>query len=256
MEQIQKASHYRSYYESAKKLKDPAERLAFYDAIDAYRFDGIEPENLPFGADLLFTAIRSFIDADVGRKCGGAPTGNKNAKKQPEKQPQNNVQKQPEKQPKTNKEEVEEEVEEEEEEEVDANATEEERLDAESFGDLQTEAFALLSEHNTNRDTPKERKIPVSHDVISFAQKESRDLASLVQKGESPGNVLAGLRNYLALAKNTSVWKTYYSWQDFIKNFVNFSPENFSVERFMNQSKSERAIDKVDRPEDMGKILF
>ena len=249
MEEIQKASHYRSYYESAKKLKDPAERLAFYDAIDAYRFDGIEPENLPFGADLLFTAIRSFIDADIGRKCGGAPAGNKNARKQPEKQPQNNVQKQP----KTNKEEVEEEVEV----EVDDDATAEEERTQESFGDLQTEAFALLNEHNTNRDIPKERKIPVSHDVISFAQKESRDLATLVQKGESPGNVLAGLRNYLALAKNTSVWKTYYSWQDFIKNFVNFSPENFSAERFINQNKPERAIDKVDHPDDiMDKIVF
>ncbi len=126
-----------------------------------------------------------------------------------------------------------------------------------SFGDLQKEAFTLLNEHNTNRDIPKERKVPVSHDLISFAQKESRDLASLVQKGESPGNVLAGLRNYLALAKNTSVWKTYYSWQDFIKNFVNFSPENFSAERFMNQSKSERAIDKVDHPDDiMDRIVF
>ena len=81
---ISKINHYRSYYEVAKKLKDPMERLALYDAIDAYAFDGIEPENLPFVVDLVFTQIRVHIDADLGRKRGGAPIGNQNAKKQPE----------------------------------------------------------------------------------------------------------------------------------------------------------------------------
>ena len=81
MEQISKASQYRSFYEVARKITDAEARLAFYDAVDAYRFDGIEPENLPFIADIAFTAIRSFLDADVGRKCGGAPSGNRNASK-------------------------------------------------------------------------------------------------------------------------------------------------------------------------------
>ena len=78
---ISKAAHYRSFYESARKLKNPEARLAFYDALDAYRFDGVEPENLPFEADLLFTAIRSIVDADLARKNAGAPKGNQNAKK-------------------------------------------------------------------------------------------------------------------------------------------------------------------------------
>lgn len=81
MEQISKASQYRSYYEVARKITDDKARLAFYDAVDAYRFDGIEPEGLPLLADIAFTAIRSFLDADVGRKCGGAPSGNRNAAK-------------------------------------------------------------------------------------------------------------------------------------------------------------------------------
>ena len=79
MEQISKASQYRSFYEVARKITDAEARLAFYDAVDAYRFDGIEPENLPYIADIAFTAIRNFLDADVGRKCGGAPSGNRNA---------------------------------------------------------------------------------------------------------------------------------------------------------------------------------
>lgn len=79
---VEKAAHYRSFYEVAKKIRTDEARLAFYMAIDAYRFDGIEPENLPFEADLAFTAIKANIDADLGRKNGGAPVGNQNARKQ------------------------------------------------------------------------------------------------------------------------------------------------------------------------------
>ena len=68
MEQIQKAGHYRSFFDVAKKIKNPEARLAFYDALDAYRFEGIEPENLPLEADIAFTAIKPIIDADLKRK--------------------------------------------------------------------------------------------------------------------------------------------------------------------------------------------
>ena len=82
MSQISKAAQYRSFYDVAKKITNPEARLAFYDALDAYRFDGIEPENLPLEADIAFTAIKANIDADLSRKHAGAPEGNQNAKKQ------------------------------------------------------------------------------------------------------------------------------------------------------------------------------
>lgn len=75
-ETIDKASHYRSFYNVAKKLKDPAARLAFYDALDAFRFDGVLPENLPLEADIAFTAIEPFLQADVKRKTDRANAGN------------------------------------------------------------------------------------------------------------------------------------------------------------------------------------
>lgn len=95
--EISKGNNYRSYWETAK-LMDKESRAAFLEAIDSYMFDGIVPEDMPLLALVAFTAVKSFIDADVGRKAGGAPAGNQNARKQPQKQPQ----KQPEKQPKTN----------------------------------------------------------------------------------------------------------------------------------------------------------
>ena len=81
MAEIQKAAHYRSFYEVAKKITSTKARLAFYEALDAYRFEGAEPENLPVQADIAFTAIKPILDADIDRKAGGAPAGNSNAKK-------------------------------------------------------------------------------------------------------------------------------------------------------------------------------
>lgn len=75
MSEIQKAAQYRSFYEVAKKIKNAKARLAFYDALDAYRFEGIEPKNLPFEADLAFTAIKPNIDADLDRKIDGQKGG-------------------------------------------------------------------------------------------------------------------------------------------------------------------------------------
>ena len=81
MTELQKAAHYRSFYEVAKKLKNPETRLAFYDAVDAYRFEGIEPEGLPFEADLAFTAIKPIIDADINNKESGSRGGKAKAAK-------------------------------------------------------------------------------------------------------------------------------------------------------------------------------
>ncbi|MBR6081220.1 MAG: hypothetical protein IKP60_13845 [Treponema sp.] len=78
--EVDKVVQYRSFYEVAKKLDDKS-RLAFYDAIDAYRFDGVETGGLPYEVDIAFTVVKPFIDADFTRRRGGAPVGNQNAKK-------------------------------------------------------------------------------------------------------------------------------------------------------------------------------
>ena len=82
--EIRKANHYVSFYNTAKRIKDNEARLAFYDALDAYRFEGIMPDfdNMPILAAVAFEACLPNIDADISRKCGGAPKKNQNAKKQ------------------------------------------------------------------------------------------------------------------------------------------------------------------------------
>lgn len=115
--------------------------------------------------------------------------------------------------------------------------------EATDFGSLQREAYALLEEHNAS--APDGKKIPVSNSLISFSQKEARDLVAVVRDGSPPEAVIPALRNYLSVAVRTDSWKTYFSWRDFIKNFVNFTPEYFSGDRFA--AGNTRAIDAVDR---------
>ena len=76
-EEVNKVGHYRSWYEVAKKLTDPKDKLAFYEALDAYRFDGVELENLPPMVDILMTAIKPSIDADINCRVSGASGGTK-----------------------------------------------------------------------------------------------------------------------------------------------------------------------------------
>ena len=74
-ESISKAGHYRTFYDVAKRLTEPKDRLAFYDALDAYRFDGIEPTGLSPLVELVWIAIRPNVDADIQNKVTGASGG-------------------------------------------------------------------------------------------------------------------------------------------------------------------------------------
>lgn len=119
MRDIGKASFYKNWYDIANSIEDKNERLSFYEMIFNYYFSENEPaENTSFLLKSLFIALRANIDADINRKKGGAPVGNKNANK--EKQCKNNSLFQ-EKTTETNKVEVEEEVNVEEKVEVEVN---------------------------------------------------------------------------------------------------------------------------------------
>ena len=100
---------YRSFREALDQL-EANERLVMYEAITAYALDGVEPQ-LSGTSRIMWTFVRPLLDAnwrkyrngckgaEHGSK-GGAPEGNKNAKKEKSifvelpkttpKQPQNN----------------------------------------------------------------------------------------------------------------------------------------------------------------------
>lgn len=79
---------FRNWYDSINLVEDEAARLALYDAIFHYCFDGEEPTHIEqhkeanfvwrFLLPLLKASRRQFLN---GIKSKGAPKGNKNAKK-------------------------------------------------------------------------------------------------------------------------------------------------------------------------------
>lgn len=83
---------YKSFYDSISKL--PKEnQVEIYDAVCSYSFYGEKPENLSSIAEAIFVLMKPNIDSAQKRykqnsengKNGGAPIGNKNAKKKDEK---------------------------------------------------------------------------------------------------------------------------------------------------------------------------
>lgn len=88
----------RSYWESIKDLPDD-KRLFFLESVIEYGLNGIEPTVTGLEKS-LWVSIKSSIDANIRRyntsvengKKGGAPKGNKNAKKQPDSTQNNPIQ--------------------------------------------------------------------------------------------------------------------------------------------------------------------
>ncbi len=79
---IRKLGFYESYWETAKLLDNESQRLRFLEAIFRFGFEGVKPD---FSDDKLleciFVQTKANLLADLRRKHGGAPAGNKNARK-------------------------------------------------------------------------------------------------------------------------------------------------------------------------------
>ena len=271
---ISKAAQYRSYYDVAKKIKNPEARLAFYDALDAYRFDGIEPTDLPLEADIAFTAIKANIDADLGRKHAGAPAGNQNARKTIEFIEENNTKtienncennqktiKNNSKQlidlKKTNNDNDNEDVNE----DVDVNThTEKDNETAEKLcvpayipevpqkinNNFAKELFQIVTEHNAK--AAKDRKVPISRDFFSFSCKEMREILSAAGAGEYTGMVKDALRNFLKVC-NSDTWQKSHTWSTFCKHYNDYTPEYFSLDRYLNTP--QETDDATKKPENV-----
>ena len=235
MNEISKANRYRSYFEVAQKIKNPEARLAFYEAVDWYTFEGVEPKELPIEADIAFTAIKANIDADLKRKTGGAPLGNQNAKKQPTETIKNNL-KQPVDLKETNNEDVEVEVNE----DVDAHTEElknacvpayipnpNKKLDKKLRQDL----FYEVTKHNGT--TTKDRMVPISKTQYDFDSKEMQELLYAIGPQQEGNNVRETLQNFLKVCRSDT-WMKSHTWSNFCKHYTDYTPEFFTLERYLN----------------------
>lgn len=249
MSQISKAAQYRSFYDVAKKITNPEARLAFYDALDAYRFDGIEPENLPLEADIAFTAIKANIDADLGRKHAGAPEGNQNARKQSKNNSETieNNSKQLIVSEKTNN------VNDNEDVDVNENANEEScacstpaetpvlKIGKSEFDLFLNRVFNLIRDHNKTHAPA--RKMPISRDIFSFRQSEGRQLCNVLHDYDAP-TILTALTNYLHVA-DMDTWKSSFTFTAFCTHINEYTSEYFSPDKFEKNENKRPAIEYV-----------
>lgn len=249
MSQISKAAQYRSYYDVARKITNPEARLAFYDALDAYRFDGIEPENLPLEADIAFTAIKANIDADLSRKHAGAPEGNQNAKKQSKNNSETieNNSKQLIDFEKTNNVDVNEDV------DVNDNANEELRaryspaetptllIPKSEFDGFLQWVYHTIGTHNKNHGPA--RRMPISKTFLSFKQNEGRQLCNVLH-GFDWQDIKTALTNYLHVA-DMDTWKSSFSFTAFCTHINEYTAEYFSPDKFEKNENKRPAIEYV-----------
>ena len=64
-------------------------------------------------------------------------------------------------------------------------------------------------------------------------QKEMRELIGAVGTEEPPENITAALTNYIKVAQSDT-WQKTFSWRSFCKNYQNFTPQFFSLARYLN----------------------
>lgn len=235
--------------ETTKKQIDamPAEmKLRFYVFVTDYGMYDKEPEDLTEIEKLIWIPMKDLIDSCKSAR-GGAPEGNQNAKKTNEttKNKENNLNN------------------------VDLIETTETTLSNDNGngngkvkGNDNTQSQneeepaenvcvpLYISEPNkkTNKDlagtllntivahnsqTEKDRKVPVSNNIFTFSCKEMRELIAAIGPNETPAKILNALENYLKVCRSDT-WMKSHTWSTFCKHYTDYTPEFFTLERYLN----------------------
>lgn len=114
------------------------------------------------------------------------------------------------------------------------------------LGKVQTELFNIVTEYNKTASV--ERKIPISRDIMSFVQKESRELFAKIGTNEPADIVKQALLNYIQIAQSDT-WKNTFTWSNFCNKYVEFTPEYFSLSKFLNAEYE--GTDATKKPENV-----
>lgn len=104
-----------------------------------------------------------------------------------------------------------------------------------NVGELQKYTYNAIATHNAKSEVS--RKIPISNSLISFVQKEFREL--LEEHRDSLNEVKTAIDNYI-LVSESDTWKKFYSWRDLIKNFNSYTSEYFDIHKFVSEPESSQ----------------
>lgn len=232
--------------ETTKKQIDamPAEmKLRFYVFVTDYGMYDKEPEDLTEIEKLIWIPMKDLIDSCKSAR-GGAPEGNQNAKKTTEttKNNRNNVdliettettlsndngngngkvkendntQSQSEEEPAENA-------------CVPAYIPDpNQKINKNLAGTL----LSMIVAHNSQ--TEKDRKVPVSNNLFTFSCKEMRELIAATGPEESRARIMNALENFLKVCRSDT-WMKSHTWSNFCKHYTDYTPEFFTLERYLN----------------------
>lgn len=110
----------------------------------------------------------------------------------------------------------------------------------EGIGRIQADIFRVIQNHN--RTAAPDRRIPASSNFPTFLQTDLRRLFEAL-RGESPEDILQGLKNYIKVASSRWAWKNFYGLNDFAKNYRDFSPQFFTLEKWEDENLNNRDKD-------------
>lgn len=99
---------------------------------------------------------------------------------------------------------------------------------------------------NHNRMVTKDRSVPVSSDLFRFSCKEVRELLGAVGPEEPRDRIQKALENFLKVCKSDT-WMKSHSWSNFCKHYTDYTPEFFTLERYLN--KEPETDDATQKPE-------
>lgn len=103
----------------------------------------------------------------------------------------------------------------------------------------------LIQQHNST--ATKDRKVPVSNNVFNFSCKEMRELIAATDRADiSAKEIIASLENFLKVCRSDT-WMKSHSWSNFCKHYTDYTPEFFSLERYLNTEP--QTDDATQKPE-------
>ena len=229
---------YRSFHEALKELTREQYGNVMY-AINEYALDGKLTEELTGIEKAVFLMAKPQLDANRQRRENGAKGGR--PKEENEKPMVNEFKNQT--KPEVN------ENSETEKPNVNVNANENgnenvnthtenacvpayipdpnKKLDKNLAGTL----LNIIQNHNFM--TTKERRVPVSSDLFRFSCQEMRELIAAVGPEEPRDRIQESLKNFLKVCQSDT-WQKSHSWSTFCKHYTDYTPEFFTLERYLN----------------------
>lgn len=235
---------YRSFHEALKELSREQYGNVMF-AINEYALNGDLPEDLTSIEKAIFLMAKPQLDANKQRRENGSMGGR--PKKEIEKPMVSEIENQEKPMVIENAETEKPNVNVNENVNENVNAHTEGACVRESFknfGKTQKDCWELIQNHN--KTAPTERKIPCSSSFMSFIQKEMREILDATERSVEPEKITQALQNFIKVAKSDT-WQKTFTWRSFCKNYQNFMPEYFTLQKYLNSEPE--TDDATQKPE-------